>query len=199
MCLLLTRLPIFDELRAINPGIVNEIGGRPTKIAGVAAGKDDPEKFAKRVEKAVSALRGDEFKNLRAVELVERFQENAPEEVKKSLEKVRSDFSDKLRDDIAKFAGKFKEISGLENGTEIKLKIKNLPGDAVRHLIILDEIRQSADKRTADALGRAGQDLEKSIIEGGDIKQKAEEQIERAQTAINQLEAERLVSVSNSC
>jgi len=196
---------LFDELAQKNRIIKNgSVGGdvnlRIGGITIVAASKDVPEKFTKRIKSAIEQLPERELKSLRAVEVIDRLSENLKLEAAASLVKAREEFSQKLVDEI----GKLSEGAGKEVKPQIVEGVQALPGDAVKHLMILDEVRQKTEEaarvrggkgiwsgnnqRVADVLGKVNNELEKTIVEGGDIKQKAEEQIKRAEEVIKKLE-----------
>jgi HEPN domain-containing protein len=150
--------------------------------------KDDPEKFIQRVKSALEGLPERELKSLRAVEVIDRISENLKPEAASQLIKVREEYSGKLVKEIEKLAGE-KEIV-----PKIKEIVESLPGDSVKHLIVLNEIEEKIKKGEIGVpalnvvVNQIKKEIEKPIISEGDIKQKAQEQIKRAEEAIRKLE-----------
>src|SRR3989344_2555483 len=68
--------------------------------AASGAAKDDPAKFAARLEKSLVDSKGGELKHLRSVALIDRISEKASEGIKGALGKVREEFSDRLQGDL---------------------------------------------------------------------------------------------------
>jgi len=180
---------LFDEIakkfeeRAEVKDLFKDTQSKIEEIISVASQKDEPERFAKKIEKALEEVKGSEIKHLRSVEIVERFAEKAPEILRQHLEVLRQEFSKKLEE-------KLKSV--LENTTpeEVKEAIEKLPGDKIRRSVILEEIRVRAESKVAETLKQAAESLEKATIQEKDIKQKAQDQIERAESKINELESE---------
>lgn len=186
---------LFDELLKEHTGqseyedLVDRVDHNKDNIEDLfitAAEKDDSEKFADKFEKAVLDLKGNELKNIRSLEIVEHFKNKTSEDLKKSLEKIRFNFSEKLKNDIKEIGADDLNVSA----DDIKERIENLAGDQSRHLIILNEIEQEVEKKNADVFEKAGDDLEDMIKEDKNIDKKAEEQITNAETAISELQSE---------
>jgi hypothetical protein len=169
----------------------------PTGPAKLATGKDNPEKFAQRVKSAIEKLPERELKSLRAIEVIDRISENLKPETVGQLIKVRQEYSEKLVDEINKLTEKGEEVK-----SEIVSTIKTLPGDPVKHLMILEEIEQNANLKGTEkkdirrgmviakpgVISSAKEALIEKINSKQDIKQKTEEQIKKAEEAIGKLE-----------
>jgi tetratricopeptide (TPR) repeat protein len=169
----------------------------PTGPAKLAAEKDNPEKFAQRVKSAIEKLPERELKYLRAIEVIDRMSENLKPETVGQLIKVRQEYFEKLIDEINKIS----ESKGEEVKPEIISTIKSLPGDPVKHLMILEEIEQNANLRGIEkkdirrgmviakhgVISSAKEALIEEINSQGDIKQKVEEQIKKAEEAKGKL------------
>jgi hypothetical protein len=169
----------------------------PTGPAKLAAEKDNPEKFSQRVKSAIEKLPERELKSLRAIEVIDRLSESLAPEISGELIKVRQEYSEKLVDEINKLTEKGEEVK-----PEIISTIKSLPGDPVKHLMILEETEQNANLRgiekkdirrgmviaTPGVVSSAKEALIEEISSKQDIKQKAEEQIKKAEEAIGKLE-----------
>jgi len=166
----------------------------------IVAEKDNPEKFAQRIKSAIEQLPEGEWKFLRGIEIIDRLSEGLVPEVAGELIKVREEYSEKLVDKINKIS----ESKGEEVKPEIISTIKSLPGDPVKHLMILEELEKNANLRGIEkkdirrgmviakpgVLSSAKEALIEEINSQGDIKQKAEEQIKKAEEAIKKLEEE---------
>jgi hypothetical protein len=156
------------------------------------AEKDNPEKFSQRVKSAIEKLPERELKSLRAIEIIDRMSENLKPETVGQLIKVRQEYSEKLVDEINKLTEKGEEVK-----SEIVSTIRSFPGDPVKHLMILEEIEQNANLRGIEkkdirrgmvaVVSSAKEALIEEISSKQDIKQKAEEQIKRAEEAKGKL------------
>lgn len=148
-----------------------------------AAEKDTPEKFARKLEKALVEVRGSDFKHLQSVEILDRIHDKAGEELKEKLTDVRRDFAKRLEEDLTKFA----EERGEEAKETIQEAVERLHGDRARRLVILEELRDRADERVREALDRAHEIIEKTLEERGELRERAAEQIERAKDRVEKL------------
>ena len=86
----------FNEQSEIQ-GALEEAKKKIEEVVGVAASKDDPEKFSNRLKKYNYSS-----------EMIDGVFSNAPEAVKESLSQIRDDFADRLR---AEFAQTLKELA----------------------------------------------------------------------------------------
>jgi HEPN domain-containing protein len=200
----LKHIEFFDTLIKRFEGkrtavIISGYPGRREPIwLNTSFSKDDPEKFIQRVKSALEGLPERELKSLRAVEVIDRLSENLKPEMVAPLVKVREEYSQKLVDEI----GKLSEGVGAEIKPQIAETIKSLPGDPVKHLMILEEIEQNANLRGIEKkdirrgmviakpglVSSAKEALIEEISSKEDIKQKAEEQIKKAEEEIRKLE-----------
>jgi len=155
------------------------------------------ERIAQTIKSAIEQLPEGELKSLRGIEIIDRLSEGLVPEVAGALIKVRQEYSEKLVDEINKLTEKGEEVK-----PEIISIIKSLPGDPVKHLMILEEVEQNANLRGIEkkdirrgmviakpgVISSAKEALIEEISSQQDIKQKAEEQIKRAEEAIKKLE-----------
>ncbi|HEY4499516.1 MAG TPA: Kazal-type serine protease inhibitor domain-containing protein [Candidatus Paceibacterota bacterium] len=161
--------------------LVNETQGKIDDATIAAAAKGDPVEFASKLEKALISSKGSELKHIRSVEILDRLEQKAPDDLRDALNKMRNEFSIRLEQDI-------QELLKTENSQSIESAVQALPGDNARRLILLDEIRTKAEFRVAETLGRVADLLEKSTIQEKDIAEKAKEQIKRALEVISETE-----------
>jgi hypothetical protein len=194
------HIEVFDGLPPLRTAskLARVIADAPN--GRIVAKKDDPEKFAQRVKSAIERLPERELKSLRAIEVIDRISENLKPEAVGQLIKVRQEYSEKLVDEINKLS----ESKGEEVKTEIISTIKSLPGDPVKHLMILEEIEQNANLRGIEkkdirrgmviakpgVVSSAKEALIEEVNSQGDIKQKAEEQIKKAEDIRRKLSKE---------
>jgi hypothetical protein len=157
------------------------------------------ERIAQTIKSAIEQLPEGELKSLRGIEIIDRLSEGLVPEVAGALIKVRQEYSEKLVDEINKLTEKGEEVK-----PEIISIIKSLPGDPVKHLMILEEVEQNANLRGIEkkdirrgmviakpgVISLAKEALIEEISSKQDIKQKAEEQIKKAEEAIKKLEEE---------
>lgn len=204
------HIQLFDELSrkaehdTLKP-IIQNIRAKVMETAGGASEKDEPEKFAEKIGKALEGVKGGELKNLRALEIIDEFENTAPEDLKNILrDKYRPEFYLKLKDDLSGAI----EKGDLEN---IKEHIAELPGDAARRSVIFDEFNEKIKDNSAyvwnqgvkkigieekgtlsplefqDAIEKIGEISDKIAEEDKHIAEKSAEQIKRAEEAIKQL------------
>lgn len=178
---------VFDELakkfedKNELKKLAEEAKEKVEDVAVAAAQKDDPAKFAAKLERALVESKGGKLKHIQSVEIIDRLEQKSPEQAKKSLELLRKDFSERLEKDVKEFLEK-------RNGNELKSAIKELPGNTSRRLVILEELREKSEGRTADSIEKAANELEESAGEEKDIVEKAEEQIKNSEEQIKKLE-----------
>ncbi|OGF62603.1 hypothetical protein A2926_01030 [Candidatus Giovannonibacteria bacterium RIFCSPLOWO2_01_FULL_44_40] len=148
--------------------------------AAKASEKDDSAKFAARLERALTESRGGSLKHVRSVEVIDGIIEKAPKEAKRALERLRADFSERLKKDIDDYA---KKVEPDDFGKALDI----LPGDKAKHSVIIEEIRQKAGGRVADTLKRAGETLDGTLKEHEDFAEKAASQIKNAGEVLERL------------
>lgn len=156
------------------------------------AKKDEAEKFAKKLEKALIETRGSDFKHVRSLEILDRIHEKSSEGLKEKLTEIRGDFAKRLQEDLATFEEKHES----EAPELIKKALENLPGDKARRLVIIEEIREHAETRVRKALEEAEKIIEKTFEEREDLAEKAREAIRHAAERIEKLE-EKLKEISS--
>ncbi|MDO8429930.1 MAG: DUF5667 domain-containing protein [bacterium] len=128
----LKHAQIFSELDkklSENPELKNAISGAKNSIesiVAVAAQKEDPSKFASRLERAISDSGAGELKNARSLEIVTQIQKQLPEEAKNSLEKLRENFSEKVKEELSRPIIKPLPIDAKTGCEKLKYKISEL-------------------------------------------------------------------------
>ena len=178
---------LFDELAKKFEGqtetqsLVKETKEKLEESAAAGAEKDEPAKFAAKLEKALVESKGSELKHVRSVEIIDRLSQKSSENVRQSLERLRSDFSARLGDDL-------KEILEKQGSEAVQQTIAELPGDASRRAMLLEEVRVKAEYRVAEALGKVADILEKAARKEKDTAEKAAEQIRHAEERVQKLE-----------
>lgn len=166
------------DLRAKTKEVQEKIG----ELGAAAALKDSPEKFADKTRKALEETKKGKLERVRSIEILDRLEGKAPEEVKDSLTRLREEFKTQAQKDL-------KDALLSVPTDQISNALEQLPGDAARRSVILEEIRQTAEKRVAEVVSRANEALQK--IEAGEeeMRAKAKEQIGRAGDVVLKLEA----------
>jgi len=158
------------------------------------------ERIIQTVKSALEELPQEELKSLRAIEIIDKLSEGLPLELTKQLIEVRQEYSEKLVDELNRVAGK--GIKSKKNLNLLFESIKFLPGDPVKHLMILEELEQDVALRgiekkdirrgmviaEPEVVSSAKQAIIEEIAAESDIKQRAEEQIKKAEEAIGKLE-----------
>lgn len=147
-----------------------------------AGEKDDPDKFAKKIERALVEVRGSDLKHVRSLEILDRIHQKAPEELKKELSKISEDFSKRLKEDLEAFVKKHEATPEL-----IQETLKELPGEKARRLIIIEELQEKAERRVKEALKASEKVLEKVFEEREELEERAKEAIEHAKKRIEEL------------
>jgi hypothetical protein len=169
--------------------------------------KDNPEKFAERVKSGIERLPERELKPLRAVEIIDRLSENLKPELAGPLINIREEYSEKLVEEL----GKAIESGGGEVKPQMIETIKSLPGDSIKHLMILEEIENKI--KTKELIPKTGElvpppytvsivtsipslrviqqlkeGVTKPFFSEEDMKKEVGKQIEKVQERINKLE-----------
>lgn len=179
------------ENRAEIAGLAGEVKEKIEETAVTAAKKDEPANFSAKLEKALIESRGSELKHIRSLEIIDRLNQKAPEDLKQSLGRLKDDFSQKLESDV-------KAVLEKEKPEVVQRAVEELPGDILRRSLIIEDIRQQAEKRVAEVLEKAGAALEKSAEEEKNTALKAEEQIKNAETQIKKLEEKLAQAIDSS-
>ena len=162
---------IKEKIESVRDGLVERVVE--------AVKKDDPEKFAKRFEKNLTDAPG--LEHLRTMEFVDRLQGKLPEKAEEHFMKLRDEFSQKLD-------GELKNALEKHGSEEVKEMIKHMPGDFDRHLLIIDEIQALAGEKLPETFRKMSEGLNNEVVKEGDIKERAEKQIKRAEELIKLLE-----------
>lgn len=168
--------------------IVSAVREKSGEVAAAAAGKDEPAKFAAKVEQVLTTARGSDLKHVRSVEILDNFIRKAPEAVRVSLEKVKEDISTRLEIDIKNAV----QTQGVE---AVKRVIKDLPGNAVRRAIILKELEQKSGTAVSGVLSGAAAAINKEILSSENIMEKAQARLQAANDALAKL-SDRLKDVA---
>lgn len=170
----------FKEKEGLSEAVKNTMA-ESQNIMGEASKKDDPAKFASRLEKVLLEGKGGDLKHVRSVEIIDRLSEKTPAEIKESLERLRQEFSEKLEVDIENI---------IEKGGEEALneKIAKTPGDFAKRSVIIEEIQKRAEERLSEALGKTLSHIEGFMQKEADLAQKAKEQMGRAEKMIQEVE-----------
>ena len=158
-------------------------------LIGEASKKDDAAKFVSRLERVLLEEKGGDLKHARSLEIIGRFGNKAPSEIKNSLERLREEFSEKLEIDI-------KDLIEKKGEDALKEKITNTPGDFARRSVIIEEIKERTKNQLGQSLQRITEHLETKLLEDKNISEKAGEQIGKAEKMIQ--EAEKKFSVVDS-
>lgn len=148
-----------------------------------AAEKDDPKKFAKRMEKALVESRGSDLKHVRSLEILDRINQKAPEELKKEISAIREDFSKRLKEDLEEFVKKHEKAAP----KILEETFRDLPGDKTRRLVIIEELQERADKRVRDALKASENILEKVFQEKEELAERTQEAVRHAEERLQKL------------
>lgn len=150
------------EDRADLRELTREAKEKIEESAAAAAQKDDPAKFATRLEQALIQSKGSDLKHVRSVEIIERIQDKATGDLREPLEKLRREFTAKLGEDIKK---KFEK----DGESAVRSGIEQLPGDTARFSIILKEVETGLKGRAKEVVGRVAEVLEKTTLEEAEV------------------------------
>lgn len=156
---------------------------RAEETIASASTKDDPDRFAKKLEKALVEVRGGDLKHVRSLEILDRIQDKSNEKLKEKLADIRNEFSTRLKEDLEEFVKKHKEKAP----ELIEETLKALPGERDRRLVIIEEIREQAERRVREALRSSERVLEETFKEREDLAHHAQEAIRHAQEVVEKL------------
>jgi hypothetical protein len=141
---------LFAELQAkhaAHKATLEDIkDGVDETIEGVAA-KDTADKFRDRLENAFEQGKGSTLKHLRSIEILDRLRESEhlSDEVKSKLDELRIKLSAETLEAVEKF-----EELGEEGGDRVRNALQELPGDSLRRIQILEEIRMRSSEKSDD-------------------------------------------------
>ncbi|TSC89245.1 MAG: hypothetical protein G01um10143_626 [Parcubacteria group bacterium Gr01-1014_3] len=178
---LITR---FDDSQEIKD-IAEDAKGNIEEGIAAAADKEDPSNLVAKFEQALLEGEGGELKHIRSLEIIDRIQRKSSEDVREAFEKLRHGLGEQLEKDLNDVLDK----DGVEGVGEA---IEGLPGDYVRRSVILQEIREQADRRVSEAIRKISSSYEALIKGEEDLTQRAKEQMDRAAKVIE--EAKKLLA-----
>lgn len=172
----------FEDKEDIKDAIHNAREGLEESLTA-ASHKDRPEKFVKRLERAVEkSKKGDLNHLIHSIEAVDRISERAPEEFRDFISGFRDDLSIKLEERLMKFIED-------KDSDEIKRIIKRIHLDEDRRNVILEEIRIRAEGELAEKLEATVRISEEALEKREDFIERIEKQIKRAEEIILRLNA----------
>lgn len=154
-------------------------------IEGVAA-KDTADKFRDRLEHAFENSRGSTLKHVRSIEFIDRLRESGQvsNDVKDKLDELRNTLSEKAGENIEEFIEE-----GEEGANRLREALLELPGNALKRTVILEQIRARASDRAANALDEARESLDDSVKDAQDFEEAAKKRIEMTEERIGKIEA----------
>lgn len=174
----------FDDARAIQERL-GSVSNRIGEIAALAARRDDPASFARRIEQALVDTPGSEFKHLRSVEILDRLTQTAGEGWREELNALYRDFTERLKEDVEAFAA----TRGTAAPETIRETIERLPGEAARRLVVLEELRLVTGGQVRGAIEAAMQSIESALIQAGrELPERARAAVARADERLAELE-----------
>lgn len=96
---------------------------------------EDKNKLPERLEKAVENMKGSEFKEIKALEILKRVEEKVQsQEAKQAIQQARERILNRTREKLEQLPEKKREI--------LKKFIENLPGDKESQLEILEDLKE---------------------------------------------------------
>ena len=158
---------------------LSRVRERIEESAGEAVKKDSPEKLKLRFEKVFEEGKGGEFKHLRSIEILDRVRDKAPEAAREHLDEVREKLAIQVQAKIVKLAEQGEE--------EVRMRLKNIPGDEVKRAAFLEEVRISAPVEVSEALQTAKSVIEEDIGDS-QFKEKVETQMKGAIEKLEKLQ-----------
>ncbi len=174
------KLEAHPQLREKLAAVVEKI----EESAAAAARKDEPEKFVRKLERALVETKGGDLKHVRSIEILDRLQGKVEERLKEKLADIREDFAELLKDDVETFVNE----RGEEAPEVIREALEQLPGDKARRLAILEELRErAAEERTKGALEGAVGAIEAEVEKREELADRAEEAIRHARERVEKL------------
>lgn len=93
---------------------------------------DDPEKMKERLEKAMEAQKGGEFKNFKNLEVLMRIEAKAPEQAKDALRRAQENSLNRLHGDLSQMSP--------EDQAKFKDYLSQVGGDELRQAEIVDRL-----------------------------------------------------------
>ncbi|MDO8559362.1 MAG: DUF5667 domain-containing protein [bacterium] len=178
---------LFDEIalkfkdRGGVSKAANDTAAGSENIIGEASKKDEPAKFASRLEKVLLEGKDGDLKNIRSVEIIDRLSDKTTATTKESLGRLREDFSKKSEQDI-------QDLMDKKGGNALEDAIFSAPGDITAKSVIIEEIQKRAAEGLSRSIGKTIDQLQTSIDKEAHIAEKAKEQIKKAGEMINEAE-----------
>jgi len=151
---------IHTKLETAREQILGKLSQSTLEIA-------DAKKIRKKFEKAIEKQGESDFRHLRHIEVLRKVEENAPEEAKEAIQKV-------IEKTQERFEEKMQNL-GDENKKVFQYYIKNMSGNEVRHLEVIndleskeisDEVRNMMEKAKEEAIKRIEIRIEKPRYKG---------------------------------
>ncbi|MDP3785126.1 MAG: DUF5667 domain-containing protein [bacterium] len=168
---------------------LEEARGKIEESLSKGGEKDEADKFARKISKALEEIRGSDLKHAASLEILDRLGNRADEKLKEKLDKVRQDISEQFKGDLEEFA----KAHATTSSDILKEVLQKLPGDKARRLVILEEIGPKLETVLREALKSAGDDLEEEVgKQKDDITEKVREAIKHAKEKLAELEKELL-------
>jgi len=194
---------LFDELKVKFEGqedltqALDSAQGGILDTQTIIAGKiDTAQKFKERVENA-AANQKSEFKDLKAAEFIDRLQERVaqnPEFQKPEFVEKQKEFANLKEDLLLRFGASLEgqQMGGVGTSTvpQVVPFIKELPGDQLRRLKLLDEVREKVvNPELKSELNVARQGILENVKEAGLINpEDVKIRIEKAERIINEMQ-----------
>src|SRR3989344_4822520 len=100
-------------------------------------GIDEPERRAERLSKAADAQSGSEFKHFKNLEVLKDLRDRVPEEAREAIRRAEENGLRRLKEDI--------EGAPIQEREKFDDYVRGLPGDAVRHFEIIDDLRTKGE------------------------------------------------------
>ena len=100
-------------------------------------GIDEPERLAERLSKAADAQSGSEFKHFKNLEVLKDLRDRVPEEAREAIRRAEENGLRRLKEDI--------EGAPIQEREKFDDYVRGLPGDAVRHFEIIDDLRTKGE------------------------------------------------------
>lgn len=184
---ILNHSELFDKMMQ-NAEVQNEVRQLTEEVkqkideSVTAAAEGDKARFIVKLEESLLQPGPEKLHYLRSLEIINRLKAKAPQELLPQLltleEKVLTALEEEIRAII--------EQEGREALTQA---LQSLPGDPLRRVVLLEEIKTKIDPRLAEELLKANEAVEKMFLKEVDIAERAKEQIEIAKEVLAKLKA----------
>ena len=138
---------------------LEEVRGKIEDSLAAGGEKDTADRFSKKISKALEEIQGSDLKHMASLEVLDRFENKVGEKLKEQLGRVRQDIAEKFKEDLEEFAREHATTSP----EILRDALEKLPGDKVRRLVILEEIRPKLEAVLREALQSAGNNLEEEF------------------------------------